>query len=125
MSTHSPGSKGAGCDHVRGRTYPSKLHGVGASGCLTKRTDVDEMLLVIKKVASGHWYVSAEIAQQLALRSLLEQEGSSFDQVYLDCHCSSRICFFWFVFLCLHPRPREVDKKASQPLLKSSTADNL
>ena len=28
--------------------YPSKLLGVGASGCLTKRADVDEMLLAIK-----------------------------------------------------------------------------
>jgi len=61
--------------------YPSKLLRVGASGYLTKRADVDEMVLAVKKVASGQRYISAEIAQQLALRPFSEDEGSPFDQL--------------------------------------------
>lgn len=61
--------------------YPSKLLRVGASGYLTKRADVDEMVLAIKKVASGQRYISAEIAQQLALRPFSEDEVSPFDQL--------------------------------------------
>lgn len=59
--------------------YPSKLLNVGASGYLTKKADVDEMLLAIRKVVSGQRYISAEIAQQLALRPYSEDESSPFD----------------------------------------------
>ena len=59
--------------------YPSKLLNVGAAGYLTKRADVDEMLLAIRKVVSGQRYISAEIAQQLALRPYSDAEGSPFD----------------------------------------------
>jgi two-component system invasion response regulator UvrY len=61
--------------------YPSKLLNVGASGYLTKKADVDEMLLAIRKVYSGQRYISAEIAQQLALRPFSEEESSPFDQL--------------------------------------------
>lgn len=61
--------------------YPSKLLKVGASGYLTKRADVDEMVLAVKKVAGGQRYISAEIAQHLALRPFTEDEGSPFDQL--------------------------------------------
>ena len=59
--------------------YPSKLLNVGAAGYLTKRADVDEMLLAIRKVVSGQRYISAEIAQQLALRPYSDSQGSPFD----------------------------------------------
>ena len=59
--------------------YPSKLLNVGAAGYLTKRADVDEMLLAIRKVVSGQRYLIAEIAQQLALRPYSDAEGSPFD----------------------------------------------
>ncbi len=61
--------------------YPSKLLKVGAVGYLTKRADIDEMLLAIRKVHSGQRYISAEIAQQLALRPFSENEVSPFDQL--------------------------------------------
>jgi two-component system, NarL family, invasion response regulator UvrY len=61
--------------------YPSKLLQVGASGYLTKRADVDEMVLAIKKVVGGQRYISAEIAQHLALRPFSEDEVSPFDQL--------------------------------------------
>jgi two-component system invasion response regulator UvrY len=61
--------------------YPSKLLSVGASGYLTKKSDVAEMLLAIRKVHSGQRYLSAEIAQQLALRPFSEDCASPFDQL--------------------------------------------
>lgn len=61
--------------------YPSKLLKVGAAGYLTKGADIDEMMLAIKKVVSGQRYISAEIAQQLALRPYADHEGSPFDQL--------------------------------------------
>lgn len=61
--------------------YPSKLLKVGAAGYLTKAADIDEMMLAIKKVVSGQRYISAEIAQQLALRPYADHEGSPFDQL--------------------------------------------
>ncbi len=61
--------------------YPSKLLNVGASGYLTKRSEVKEMLLAIRKVHSGQRYISAEIAQQLALRPFSDTDTSPFDQL--------------------------------------------
>lgn len=61
--------------------YPSKLLKVGASGYLTKRADIAEMALAIKKVMKGQRYISAEIAQQLALRPFSDGEGSLFDSL--------------------------------------------
>ncbi len=61
--------------------YPSKLLNVGAAGYLTKRADIKEMLLAIKKVHAGQRYISAEIAQQLALRPFSESSTSPFSQL--------------------------------------------
>ncbi|MGV0036206.1 MAG: UvrY/SirA/GacA family response regulator transcription factor [Candidatus Azotimanducaceae bacterium WSBS_2022_MAG_OTU7] len=61
--------------------YPSKLLNVGAAGYLTKRSEVKEMLLAIRKVHAGQRYISAEIAQQLALRPFLDSDASPFDQL--------------------------------------------
>ncbi len=59
--------------------YPSKLLNVGAAGYLTKRTDIDEMLLAIRKVMAGHRYISSDIAQQLALRPFSGEKNSPFE----------------------------------------------
>jgi two-component system invasion response regulator UvrY len=59
--------------------YPSKLLKVGASGYLTKRSSVDEMYLAIKKVVAGQRYISAEIAQHLALRPFSADQESPFE----------------------------------------------
>lgn len=61
--------------------YPSKLLKVGANGYLTKRANIDEMLLAIKKVMAGQRYISAEIAQQLALQPYSKEETSPFSQL--------------------------------------------
>ncbi len=61
--------------------YPSKLLNVGATGYLTKKADLEEMVLAIKKVVSGQRYISAEIAQQLALRPYAEEHATPFNQL--------------------------------------------
>jgi len=61
--------------------YPSKLLKVGAVGYLTKRADINEMVLAIRRVVAGQRYISAEIAQQLALRPFSDKETSPFDQL--------------------------------------------
>jgi DNA-binding NarL/FixJ family response regulator len=50
--------------------YPARLLQAGAAGYLTKGSDVDEMIKAIKQVHSGQRYISPEIAQKLALKSL-------------------------------------------------------
>lgn len=50
--------------------YPTRLLHAGAVGYLTKGADVDEMMDAIKRVHSGQRYISPEIAQKLALKSL-------------------------------------------------------
>jgi two-component system invasion response regulator UvrY len=61
--------------------YPSKLLRAGAQGYVTKRADVDEMVLAIRKVAAGQRYISSEIAQQLALRPFSEDDGTPFESL--------------------------------------------
>ncbi len=61
--------------------YPSQLMGVGASGYLTKKSDVDEMVRSIKKVMLGQRYISSDIAQQLALKPFSQQNISPFEQL--------------------------------------------
>jgi|TARA_B100000959_G_C14905305_1_gene592715 two-component system invasion response regulator UvrY len=59
--------------------YPSNLLKVGAVGYLTKNASIDEMVRAIKKVMSGQRYISAQIAQQLALRPFAGEETSPFE----------------------------------------------
>ncbi len=64
-----------------GEPYPSKLLNVGAAGYLTKKADVDEMVTAIRKVFTGQRYISADIAQQLALKPFSKEGSSPFDQL--------------------------------------------
>jgi len=59
--------------------YPSRFLQAGASGYLTKGTGVDEMVKAIKKVNSGERYISAAVAQQLALKPFNADKESPFD----------------------------------------------
>ncbi len=61
--------------------YPSQLLSIGAVGYLTKNADVDEMVRAIKKVMAGQRYISSEVAQQLALKSIDASEQSPFDSL--------------------------------------------
>jgi two-component system invasion response regulator UvrY len=46
--------------------FPSRILKAGAMGYITKGTDLQEMVLAIRKVASGQRYLSADVAAQLA-----------------------------------------------------------
>lgn len=63
--------------------YPSKLMRAGASAYITKKAAPDEMIEAVNKVVSGQTYMSAEIAQQLALKSssAVKSEDSPFEQL--------------------------------------------
>ena len=54
--------------------YPSRLLKAGASGYLTKGTGVDEMVLAIRQVHAGNRYISAEVAQAIALKPYTSHE---------------------------------------------------
>jgi two-component system invasion response regulator UvrY len=59
--------------------FPTRVLQLGAMGYLTKESGAEEMAEAIRKVADGEKYLSAEIAQKLAISSLGEQEASPFD----------------------------------------------
>lgn len=64
-----------------GEPYTTRMLQAGAAGYLTKTTDVEEMVRAIRRAYSGQRYVSAEIAQRLALRPYTEDDGSPFDNL--------------------------------------------
>ncbi|WP_062270680.1 UvrY/SirA/GacA family response regulator transcription factor [Endozoicomonas arenosclerae] len=61
--------------------YPTKLMEAGASGYVTKGISIDEMVSAIKSVAVGKRYISPDIAQQMALKSLQPSSGSPFEKL--------------------------------------------
>lgn len=56
--------------------FPSRLLQAGASGYLTKECGVNEMTEAIQRVYKGERYLSAEVAQTLALNSLSDTPKS-------------------------------------------------
>src|SRR5690606_17304210 len=50
--------------------FPVRLLQAGASGYLTKGTDIGEVKRAIERVYAGEYYISPEIAQQMALQSI-------------------------------------------------------
>ena len=56
--------------------YPSRVMEAGASAYVSKSSHVSEMIKAIKKAYNGERYVSADIAQAMALN---ERESSPFD----------------------------------------------
>ncbi len=59
--------------------FPSRLLKAGAAGYLTKGAALEEMVKAIRAVASGQRYISPEIAQQLALKNLVDEKEMPFD----------------------------------------------
>lgn len=58
---------------------PTRVLQLGAMGYLTKESGAEEMAAAIRKVARGEKYLSAEIAQQMAINSLEAPQDSPFD----------------------------------------------
>lgn len=61
--------------------FPSRLLKAGAAGYLTKGADLQEMVRAIRVVSVGQKYISAEIAQQMALKPFKDEQSSPFDQL--------------------------------------------
>ena len=59
--------------------YPTRFMQAGAAGYVTKGTDIQEMVIAIRQVASGKRYLTPEIAQQMALKAVNPEEESPFD----------------------------------------------
>jgi two-component system invasion response regulator UvrY len=59
--------------------FPTRILQAGAQGYLTKGCGVEEMVQAIRKVYGGQKYISPEIAQQIALKSLSDHEETPFD----------------------------------------------
>ncbi|MCQ4347329.1 UvrY/SirA/GacA family response regulator transcription factor [Pseudomonas stutzeri] len=57
--------------------FPSRLLQAGAAGYLTKGAALEEMIKAIRQVFAGHRYISADIAQQLALKPYQPQADAS------------------------------------------------
>jgi len=64
-----------------GEPYPSRFLQAGAVGYLTKGTGVNEMVRAIRNVNSGQRYISAEVAQELALRPFNSDSESPFEML--------------------------------------------
>lgn len=58
---------------------PSRVLQLGAMGYLTKESGPEEMAAAIRKVVKGEKYLSAEIAQKMAISSLEAPHDSPFD----------------------------------------------
>lgn len=59
--------------------FPTRVLQLGAMGYLTKESGAQEMATAIRKVYSGERYLSAEIAQKMAISSLEVSQQSPFD----------------------------------------------
>lgn len=61
--------------------FPSRMLQAGAMGYLTKGCGVDEIVTAIREVYSGRRYISADVAQHLALKLMPGGEQSPFDSL--------------------------------------------
>jgi two-component system invasion response regulator UvrY len=66
---------------VNSDPFPGRLLQLGAMGYLTKESGMDEMVVAIRKVMQGERYLSALIAQKMAISSLDETQKSPFDEL--------------------------------------------
>lgn len=64
---------------MAGTPLPQRILQLGAMGYLTKESGAEEMASAIQKVARGEKYLSAEVAQQMAINSLQPVTNSPFD----------------------------------------------
>ncbi len=61
--------------------YPTRILQAGAFGYITKNAKVSEMIEAIKSVFSGKKYISPEVAQQMAMRTLDERSKNPIDTI--------------------------------------------
>jgi DNA-binding NarL/FixJ family response regulator len=61
--------------------FPRRLLEAGASGYLTKGCPAEELVKAVRQIADGRRYLSADVAQQLALSNAFGDGGSPFDEL--------------------------------------------
>jgi two-component system invasion response regulator UvrY len=61
--------------------FPSRMLQAGAMGYLTKGCGVDEIVNAIREVYAGRRYISADVAQHLALKLMPGGDQSPFDSL--------------------------------------------
>ena len=61
--------------------FPTKLLQAGANGYITKDVSFKELIRAIKVILSGQRYISHDIARQLAIKHLSNQDESPFDKL--------------------------------------------
>lgn len=59
--------------------YPTRFMQAGAAGYVTKDAGISEMIIAIKQVASGKRYLTPDVAQKMAMKSINPDEGNPFD----------------------------------------------
>ena len=65
----------------RDEPYPSQSLKAGACGYVTKNSGLEELVTAIRRAFSGLRFVSADVAQKLALRSLDNEQICPFEQL--------------------------------------------
>ncbi len=60
---------------------PSKFLEAGVKGYITKGSDIKEMEKAIRQVNVGQIYLAAEVAQQLAMKSINQTQENPFEQL--------------------------------------------
>ncbi len=75
----SPQVKVIAVTALNAEPLPSRVLQLGAMGYLTKESGLEEMAAAIRKVFNGERYLSAEIAQKMAISSLQAPVDSPFD----------------------------------------------
>lgn len=79
LNKSSPKIKIIAVTALSSEPLPTRILQLGARGYLTKESGAEEMARAIRKVARGEKYLSAEIAQKIAISSMQEGEESPFD----------------------------------------------
>ena len=65
----------------RDEPYPSQSLKAGACGYVTKSSTLEELMMAIRRAFSGQRFVSADVAQKLALRTLDNEDLCPFEQL--------------------------------------------
>lgn len=79
LKKSSPQVKVIAVTALSAEPLPSRVLQLGAMGYLTKESGPEEMAAAIRKVVKGEIYLSAEIAQKMAISSIQAPQDSPFD----------------------------------------------
>jgi len=78
---HHPGIKVIAVSACDDDLFPQRLLQAGAAGYVAKGAPFDDVVKAIRKVMAGQRYLSAAVAETIALRRFDSSEGSPFDRL--------------------------------------------